>query len=310
MLKFILKRIVMAIVTLWVVITITFVLMHAIPGDPFTREDKMPAAVFANMQAYYNLDKPLPQQYLIYLNNIIHLDFGPSMTSNVITVNDYIVNGFPVSASLAIRALLIAVFFGMFFGVTAALNHNKWLDYLSMVIAIIGISVPSFMMATLLMNFVSVKWGILPVARWGTWKHTVLPSVSLAMMPMATFARLMRSSMLEVLGQDYIKTAKSKGISRSFVILKHTIKNSLLPVVTVLGTIITNLVTGSFIIEKIFAIPGLGDMLIKSISNRDYTAIIGSTVFYSFILIVMTLLIDIAYTFIDPRIRITGGTKE
>jgi ABC-type dipeptide/oligopeptide/nickel transport system permease component len=178
-----------------------------------------------------------------------------------------------------------------------------------MILAIIGISVPSFILATILINFVAVEWKLLPVATWKSWSHTILPSISLAMMPMAYIARLMRSSMLEVMGQDYIKTARSKGLSQSIVILRHAIRNAILPVVTVLSTITAGLLTGSFIIEKIFGIPGMGEMFVKSISNRDYPVILGATIFYSAILILLTFVVDIAYTFVDPRIKITGGQE-
>jgi len=310
-LKYILKRVILALVTIWIITTITFVLMHSIPGNPFAKEGRMPQGVYENLQRHYNLDKPLVVQYGIYLKSIfLHFDFGPSMKSSIITVNYYIENCFPISLQLGLQALFIAVVFGILLGVIAALNHNKIPDYISMIFAIIGISVPSFVFATILMNYVAVEWGLLPVARWGTWKHTVLPSISLAMLPMAFIARLMRSSMLEVLSQDYIKTAKAKGLSKSIIILKHAIRNAILPVVSVLGVIAANLVTGSFIIEHIFAIPGMGEMFVKSIFDRDYPVILGSTIFYSTILILLILVVDIAYTLIDPRIKLTGGASN
>ncbi len=309
MLKYIGKRLVLAILTLWVVITVTFFLMHAIPGNPFAKEGTMPQGVYENLQRYYNLDKPLHVQYVMYLKALMRLDFGPSLKSSVITVNDYIKNGFPVSLHLGLQALAIALTFGLILGVIAALNHNKWPDYVSMIVAIVGISVPSFILATVLINFVAVEWKLLPVATWKTWKHTVLPSISLAMMPTAYIARLMRSSMLEVLGQDYIKTAKAKGLSQSVIVIKHAIRNAILPVVTVMGIVTANLVTGSFVIERIFGIPGMGEMFVKGIFNRDYPVILGSAVFYSGILIFLIFIVDISYSFIDPRIKLTGGGK-
>lgn len=310
MVRYIINRLLLAFVTLWVVVTLTFFLMHSIPGDPFTKEGTMPPGVYQNLLKYYNLDKPLIVQYGMYLKSLARFDFGPSLKSSVISVNYYITKGFPISAHLGLQALTIAITFGLIFGTLAALNHNKAQDYFSMVLAIIGISVPSFIMATLLINYVAVEWKWLPVATWKTWRHTILPSVSLAMMPMAVIARLMRSSMLEVLSQDYIKTAKAKGLSQSLIIIKHGIRNAILPVVTVLGTIATNLVTGSFIIEHIFGIPGIGEMFVKGIFNRDYPVILGVTVFYSFILIMLTLLVDVLYTFIDPRIKLAGGSQN
>jgi ABC-type dipeptide/oligopeptide/nickel transport system permease component len=307
--RYILKRIGWGLLTLWAIITVTFILMHAIPGNPFAKEGTMPEGVFENLKAHFNLDKPLYIQYFLYLKSVLQFDFGPSMKSSVMDVNDYILNGFPVSLHLGAQALVIAVTFGLILGVIASLNHNKWPDYFAMVLAIVGISVPSFILATILINYFAVEWGLLPVATWKSWSHTILPSISLAMMPMAYIARLMRSSMLEVLAQDYIKTARSKGLSKSVVIIKHAIRNAILPVVTVLGIITANLVTGSFIIESIFGIPGMGEMFVKGIFNRDYPVILGSTIFYSAILIFLILVVDIAYTFIDPRIKIQGGNK-
>lgn len=303
--RFLLKRLILAIITLWAIITITFVLMHSVPGNPFMKEGKMPKVVYENLQIKYGLDKPKIQQYFIYLRNITRGDFGDSMKSRVETVNDMISRGFPVSAYIGAQALVIALTFGPALGALAALNQNKWPDYLSMVIAIIGISVPSFIMGTILIQFIAKNISWIPIGGWGTFSHTLLPSMALSLMPLAYIARLMRSSMLEVLGQDYIKTAKSKGISQSTVILKHAVRNAILPIISVLGTLISNLLVGSFVIEKIFGIPGLGMFFVMSISNRDYTLIMGTTVFYSIILIIMLLLVDISYVFIDPRIRLT-----
>jgi ABC-type dipeptide/oligopeptide/nickel transport system permease component len=308
-LKYIIKRIGFALLVIWVVITLTFILMHAVPGNPFAKEGRMPPAVYQNLQRHYNLDQPYHIQYFLYLKSLAKFDLGPSMKSTTMTVNDIIKKGFPVSAHLGIQALIVAITFGLILGVIAALKHNKWQDYLSMVLSIIGISVPSFIMATLLINFVAVKWQLLPVATWKSWWHTILPTISLAMLPMAYIARLMRSSMLEVLNQDYIKTARAKGLARNAVILKHAIRNAILPVITILGVITTNMLTGSFIIEKIFGIPGMGEMFVKGISNRDYPVILGSTIFYSALLTILTLFIDIAYKFIDPRIKVSGGSE-
>ncbi|AMA73670.1 MULTISPECIES: ABC transporter permease [Aneurinibacillus] len=309
MLRYTLQRLGWALVTLWVVITLTFGLMHVIPGDPFAKEGNMPPGVYENLRAYYNLDKPLIVQYGLYLKSLLQLDFGPSLKSSAITVNDYIAQGFPISFYLGLQALAIGVTLGLIFGVIAALYHNKWPDYLSMILAIVGLSVPSFFLATVFINYIAVEMNIFPPSGWGTWQHTVLPSLALAAMPMAFIARLMRSSMLEVLGQDYIKTAKSKGLTRNIVIIKHTLRNAILPVVTVLGIITANLVTGSFVVEHIFGIPGMGEMFVKGIFNRDYPVILGSTVFYSAILIFLIFVVDVLYTWIDPRIKVAGGSK-
>ncbi len=303
--KYLLKRIAMAVVTIWAIITITFILMHSVPGDPFRQESKMPKVVYENLHKKYGLDKPLSEQYFIYLGKIIRGDFGDSMKSRVETVNDMIRRGLPVSAFIGLEALLIAVVFGPALGAIAALNQNKWPDYLSMIIAIIGVSVPSFIMGTVFIQFLArnIEW--LPIGGWGSFRHSILPSIALALMPLAQLARYMRSSMLEVLGQDYIKTAKSKGISKANVVLRHAVRNAILPVVSILGTVATNLIVGSFVIEKIFGIPGLGMFFITSINNRDYPLIMGTTIFYAIILVIMLLIVDIAYMLIDPRIKLT-----
>jgi len=302
--KYLFKRIVMAVITIWTIVTITFVLMHSVPGNPFRKEGKMPAVIYENLQKKYGLDKPLIEQYTIYLGNIVQGDFGDSMKSRTETVNDMIERGFPVSATIGAQGLLIAVLIGPLLGVIAALYQNKWPDYLSMVIAIIGISVPSFVMGTLFIQFLARNIPGLPIGGWGTFAHTILPSMAIAMMPLATMARLMRSSMLEILNQDYIKTAKSKGIKQSTVIIKHAVRNAILPVVSSLGTIVSNILVGSFVIEKIFGIPGLGYFFVKSITDRDYPLIMGTTVFYAVILVVALLLVDLAYMAIDPRIKL------
>jgi ABC-type dipeptide/oligopeptide/nickel transport system permease component len=304
--KYILKRLAMTIVTIWAIITITFVLMHSVPGNPFANENKnIPEVVYQNLMKKYGLDKPLSEQYGIYLKNIARGNFGESMKSNVETVNEMIARGFPVSASLGAQALLIALIFGPALGAIAALHQNKVPDYISMIISIIGVSVPSFVMGSFLIQFVARNVGWIPIGGWGEWRHTILPSIALALMPLAEMSRLMRSSMLEVMGQDYIKTAKSKGLSNTIVILKHAVRNAILPIVSMLGTTVSNLLVGSFVIEKIFGIPGLGMFFTNSIYNRDYTLIMGVTVFYAVILIIMLLIVDIAYMLIDPKIRLT-----
>ncbi|MFA7411948.1 MAG: ABC transporter permease, partial [Tissierellaceae bacterium] len=285
--RYLLKRTIMSIITLWTIVTITFFLMHSIPGNPFRKEGKMPASVYENLLKKYGLDKPLSEQYVIYLKNLLKGDFGDSMKSKVETVNDMIRRGFPVSAYLGLEALLIALVFGPALGALAALYQNKLPDYLSMIIAIIGISVPSFIMGTVLIQFVAKNIAWIPIGGWGEFRHTILPAIALSLMPLAYMARLMRSSMLEVLNQDYIKTATSKGISKSAVILKHAVRNAILPIISVLGTLISNLLVGSFVIEKIFGIPGLGKFFVQSINNRDYTLIMGTTIFYAIILIVL-----------------------
>ncbi|MEA4845713.1 MAG: ABC transporter permease, partial [Clostridiaceae bacterium] len=221
--KYLLKRVIMAIVTIWAVVTVTFILMHSVPGDPFIQGNKMPKAVYENLLKKYGLDKPYTEQYMIYLGKILRGDFGDSMKSRVETVNDMIRRGFPVSALIGLQALLTAFVFGPALGIIAALNHNKWPDHMSMIIAVIGVSVPSFIMGTVFIQFLArnIEW--LPIGGWGSFRHSILPSLSLALMPLAQLARYMRSSMLEVMEQDYIKTARSKGISKVEVVIRHAV---------------------------------------------------------------------------------------
>lgn len=293
--------------TIWVIASLTFVIMKFIPGDPFASDaDVLPEEVVQNMRAKYNLDEPIPIQYVLYIKNLVMLDLGPSIQSETRSVNDIILSGFPASATLGIQSMIIALVFGLLLGIIAALYHNRFLDYVSMIIAIVGISVPSFILAPLLISYFSVKWGMLPVASWGTWQHSVLPSIALATTPLAVVARFMRSSMLEVMNQNYIKTADAKGLSSFKIVLKHGIRNAILPVISFMGPLFVSLITGTFVIEKIFAIPGIGKYFVDSIFNRDYPVIMGTTVFFSVILVFTLFLIDISYRFIDPRIKLTS----
>lgn len=302
---FLFQRLVGVIITLFVIITLTFILMNAIPGDPFTSEARIPEQVLQNLRAYYGLDEPLLVQYFKYLKGIVTFDLGPSIKSETRGVNELISDGFPISAQLGIQAIVIAIVFGITLGIVAALMHNRLLDYASMVIAIVGISVPSFIMATVLINYFAVKLEWFPVATWGTWKHSVLPSTALAMAPMAYIARMTRSSILEVLSMDYVQTAIAKGVSGPAFLFRHVLRNALIPVTTILGPITATILTGSFVIEQIFGIPGMGRYFVMSITDRDYPVILGTAVFYSVILVTFIILVDIAYGWIDPRIKLT-----
>jgi oligopeptide transport system permease protein len=304
--SYILKRFFSNLLALWVIVTVTFFLMKAIPGDPFTQEKALPKEILDSLYKHYKLDQPLLAQYGSYLKSVITWDLGPSFKYKARTVNEIIKSGFPVSATLGLEAMLIALTLGITLGSIAALKQNQWQDYTSMIVAVIGISVPSFILAAFLQYFFSIKLDLFPVARWGTFSQSVLPALSLAALPTAFIARLIRANMLEVLGMDYIKTARSKGLSSRAVIIRHALRNSLLPVVTYLGMLTANIITGSFIIEKIFGIPGLGQWFINSITNRDYTVIMGITVFYSIILLSAIFIVDIIYGLIDPRIKLGG----
>ncbi|WP_251550993.1 ABC transporter permease [Neobacillus muris] len=305
---YIIKRILMMLLTIWVIITLTFVIMKSIPGDPFASDaNVLPEEVLANIRAKYHLDEPLPVQYALYMKDLAKLDLGPSIKSETRSVNDIISDGIPVSSTLGIQALVIALVFGLILGIIAALYHNRAIDFVAMMIAILGISVPSFILAPLLIKYFAVEWQMLPVASWGTWDHTILPSVALALSPLAVIARFMRSSMIDVMNQNYIKTADAKGLSTFKIVLKHGIRNAILPVITFIGPLAVTLITGTFVIEKIFAIPGLGKYFVDGIFNRDYPVIMGTTIFYSTVLVVILFLIDISYRLIDPRIKLTSG---
>lgn len=304
MLGYILKRLGAMTVTLLVIITLTFFLMHSIPGSPFNEERATSEAVQKNLEAYYHLDEPLYVQYFLYLKSVATFDFGPSIKKSSQTVNEMLGRGFPVSFELGMVTLIVAIFSGILLGIIAALRHNGIIDYLAMTIAVLGISVPNFVMATLLIQQLAVNWAILPVATWSSPKHMILPTLALATGPMAIIARLTRASMLEVLTQDYIRTAKAKGLSPVKIVFKHALKNAMLPVVTILGSLAASILTGTFVIEKIFAIPGMGKYFVESINQRDYPVIMGTTIFYSTVLIMMLFLVDLAYGILDPRIKL------
>lgn len=320
--KYILQRIIIAVVTVFVVITLTFFLMHAIPGTPFsTGNDNLTEEALAALEANYGLDKPVGTQYLIYLNNILHGNFGTSITYTNRSVTDIILQAFPVSADLGLRALCFGTIAGILLGIGAALHHNKPLDHFSTIVAIIGISVPSFVLGTLLQcvlglwfsgwvkNTFHTSFQLFPISRWESFRYTIIPSFVLGMGSIANITRLMRSSMLDVISQDYIKTAKSKGISNAAVVLRHEVRNALMPVITVVGRMVGTICTGSFVIESLFAIPGLGKYYVNSVTARDYTLTMGLTIFYAIFVVASTLVVDILYCVIDPRVRLTGSGR-
>lgn len=302
--KFVIQRLISSIIVILIVATLTFALAHAIPGGPFTKEKALPEEVLKNIEERYQLDKPLIAQYFNFIGNLLKFDFGPSFRYEALTVNDIIRLGFPISAILGLIAILLSLVIGIPAGAIAALHQNMWQDNTIMILSLIGVSIPSFILATFLMYFFGLKLGFILPAGWGSFSQVILPSIALAAYPMAFIARIMRSSMLEVLEQDYIKVAYAKGLRSSGVIIKHAIKNAILPVVTYLGPLIASIFTGSFVIEQIFAIPGLGRYFVSSIYDRDYTVILGVTVFYCILLVFCNFMVDIIYSYIDPRIRI------
>lgn len=307
MFKYLLKKALILLISLWCVITGTFFLMHAIPGDPFIGDRVIPQEVLDSLYAYFGLDQPLWVQYVKYLKGLFQGELGPSIVYQGRSVNQFIKEGFPISMQLGLQALSIAIPSGIFLGTWAALKRGHWQDSFSMVLSTIGVSVPSFVLATLFQFVFSLKLHILPVARWGGFEHTILPTIALAALPTAFIARLTRSNMVEVLQQDYIQTALAKGITPFKVALRHGLRNALLPVVTYLGPVTSGIITGSFMIEKIFAIPGLGQWMIHSINGRDYPMIMGLTVFFSTFLMVTVFLVDVLYTILDPRISLKKG---
>lgn len=304
MTAFIIRRVLWTIPVLWAIATVTFLLMHTVPGGPFDRDKELPATVRQNLERKYGLDKPLHEQYVQYMTNLAKGDLGISMRQNR-PVTTIIREGLTVSLQLGLSAFVFATVFGMSMGLIAALNHNRPGDYAGVFVATVGSSMPNFILATFLVIIFSVQLGWTDVLGWEMFnpRKMILPTVALGILPAAYIARISRASMLEVLGQDYIRTARAKGLSEWAVIARHTVKNALVPILTVLGPILAVLVTGSFIIETSFAINGVGRHFVSAISSRDYGLIMGTTLFFAVIITFANLAVDILYAFVDPRIR-------
>ena len=321
-LKFLFKRIAMGLVTLWLVITITFFLIHMLPGDPFQSEKAIPPKVKENLMAKYHLDRPLGEQYVEYLKNIAKGDLGSSMKVRGRTVNDVINQSFLTSADLGARSIIFALVLGIPLGIIAALKRGKYQDRLAMIVAIIGISVPSFVLAGLMQKyFVDIHNGFLidngflpeffriRLSGWDSPEKKILPVVALGLYTVALSARLLRDKMIEVMGQDYIRLAVAKGVKPKNIVFKHALRNAILPIITIMGPTIAAVLTGSFVIEKMFSIPGLGKYFVDSINDRDYTMVLGVTVFYAIFLIIMMILVDIIYVLVDPKIKLGKGDE-
>lgn len=302
MLEFVVKRILNGLMVLWLIITLTFMLLRLMPGGPFTMDRKLPPAILKNLETKYKLNDPLIVQYCDYFKGLFRGDLGPSYKYEDRTVNSIIADGAPVSFQLGIKSVLLSLLLGIPAGVISALKHGKWQDRILSLVTVAGIAIPGFIVASLLMIVLALKLNLLPTAMWGGWKYQVMPILALSLGPMAVITRLTRTSMLDVLGQDYIKLAYAKGLSDYTVLWKHALPNSLIPVVTITGPLIAGIVTGSFVIESIFAIPGVGKAFVTSIYNRDYTLILGMTIFYSALLIFLNIVVDIIYPLLDPRI--------
>ena len=309
MLAYTFKRILQGIVTVWFIATITFIAMHAVPGDPLANERATTEQIRRNLEQRYGLDRPVSEQYLVFIGGILQGDFGISFTQENRRVNDIIRENFPVSATLGILAVTFAALGGILMGALTALFRNRVPDFVIMFLVILGISVPSFVVAALSQLVLvdinaSLGFSLLPVAGWGTLRHMIVPSMVLGLGTMAYLTRLMRSSMLEITSSDFIRTARAKGLPPARIFLKHQLRNAILPVVTVLGPAIAAITTGGFVVELVFAIPGLGRYFVEAVQQLDYTVIMGTTVFYGAFLVSMVIVVDLLYGWIDPRVRL------
>jgi ABC-type dipeptide/oligopeptide/nickel transport system permease component len=307
MLKFIVRRIFWTIPVLLVVILLTFLMMRQIEGSPFRHSERaVPEAVQANLERKFNLDEPWYMQYAYYVKGVFTLDFGPSLVLRGRDVNDIIKEHFPKSIELGFYAFMFAIFVGVPLGIVAALKHNTPVDYAAMFFSNIFHALPSFLLATLMIYFFALKWGDifgLPTSGWTTWQHKILPAIALGFAPMALFARLVRGTMLETLQQDYVRTARAKGLRYRRVVGLHVLRNSLIPVITAAGPLLGYIITGSFVIELIFNIPGIGGYYVTAVSARDYSVVMGLTVLLSGLIIIANLVVDILYGILDPRTR-------
>jgi len=303
MARYLLRRFLHGVAVLWVVVTLTFVLMRLAPGGPFDRERRLPPEVLANIAAKYHLDEPLTRQYGRYLKELIQGDLGPSYKYIDRNVNDIVLETFPVSATLGLLALLFALIFSLPVGLCAAYYHDSWADRWCMFLATLGISLPNFTLGAALIWLFSVQLGWLQPGRWGEPSHLILPTLTLGAAPAAYLSYLTRASLLEALGEDFIRTARAKGLKESAVLFKHALRQSLIPILTVLGPLVAALVTGSFVVEYIFAVPGMGRFFITAVTDRDYPLIMGVTVIYTALLACANLLVDLCYSLIDPRIK-------
>ncbi|MBZ5751928.1 oligopeptide ABC transporter permease [Metabacillus rhizolycopersici] len=309
MVKYLAGRILYMIITLFLIVTFTFFLMKIIPGTPFSNAAKLSQTQLSIMTERYGLDQPVPVQYMNYMVNILKGDLGVSFQFNNVGVTKILMDSIGPSAVLGFQAILFGTLFGIILGVIAALRQNTWVDYGATFIAVLGKSIPSFVFAGLLQYYFAVKLGWFPVAFWRGPEYSILPTIALAMFPIATAARFVRTEMVEVLESDYITLAKAKGASWFEIAFKHALRNALIPVITVLGPLVVSLMTGSLVIEKIFGIPGLGEQFVKSIQVNDYPVIMGTTILFAVLFVAVILIVDLLYGIIDPRIRLAGGKK-
>lgn len=305
--KYILQRLGYMLVTLFLIATISFFLMHFLPGTPITNENKLTPEQREIILDTYGLNDPLPVQYVKYLGGLVTGDLGISFQYDNRAVTDILMDGIGPSMQLGAQALLIGTILGVLLGLVAAIYHNGFMDYTSTIVAVLGTSIPSFVFAALLQYVLAVQLGWFPVATWKGFEYTILPTIALAIFPLATCARFVRTEMIEVLGEEYITTARAKGLKGSAIIFKHGIRNALIPLITVLGPLAVGLLTGTLVIERVFSVPGIGQQFVSSVTTNDFPIIMGTTLLFAVFFIVMLLVIDILYGLIDPRIRLAGG---
>jgi oligopeptide transport system permease protein len=305
---YLLRRLLMFIPIMLAVYTLVFVVMHATPGGPWDKTERaLPEATLRNLEAKYGLDKPLWQQYTIYLTGIVtRFDFGPSLKGGR-TANEIIRDTFPVSIQLGLVAFVLSLIAGITLGVVAALRQNTWVDYLTMLFSVIGVSTPAYVITTLFVVIFAIQLRLLPTGGWGgIWDiRIIIPAVTLALGPTAIIARYMRSSLLEVIGADFVRTARAKGLSGRVIVLRHALRNALIPVLTLSGPILTNLITGSFFVESICQVPGLGRFFVRTILDLDYPVLIATTLLYAAVIWSMNFVVDVLYVYVDPRVRYT-----
>src|SRR5699024_4361376 len=307
MARYLLKRVIYMLITLFIIATVSFFLMKMLPGSPLSAADKLIEEQQAIVLEKYNLNDPVPVQYVRYMANLVQGDLGLSFAFDNTPVSKILMDRIGPSIQLGAQALLIGTFLGILFGLIAAVSHNGALDYSSTVIAVLGTSIPSFVFAGLLQKFLAVELEWFPVALWGSFEYSILPTIALMIFPLATAARFTRTEMIEVLGSDFILTARAKGISEYGIIFKHGLRNALIPLVTVMGPMAVSLMTGTLVIEQIFAVPGIGEQFVTSVMVNDPPTIMGTTLLFAFLFVVIILIIDLLYVIIDPRIRLTGG---
>ena len=310
MTKYILKRIFYLFITLFIIASLTFFLMKMLPGTPFSNQNRMSPDQLKIVKAQYGLDQSVGVQYVRYMVGLLHGNLGTSFQFNNEPVTSLIGQRLAPSMQIGAQAMIVGTIFGILLGAVAAIRKNTWVDTLATFVSILGLSIPSFVLAVLLQFYLAYKWKIYPVALWDNFQSSVLPTIALAALPLGTVARFMRTEMVDVLSSDYIELAKSKGNSNWKVVTKHALRNSLIPVVTIIGPMAVSVMTGSMVVENIFSIPGIGEQFVKSITTNDYPTIMGLTIFYSFLLIIVYLIVDILYGLIDPRIRLGNGGKE